>query len=128
MEMKDNLRIGVLLDLYGGLLTDRQYEMMSLYFNEDLSLSEIAGQFGISRQGVYDALRRSEDALDNYDKVLRLASVYEEHKKQLYEFKSQALAALDECRKVSFGKNIADKVIVLLENLDEKLEEYENRY
>lgn len=52
--------------------------------------------------------------------------MHEKHKNELYGFKQQALAALDECRKVSFGKNIADKIIALLEDLDEKLEEYEN--
>lgn len=126
MEMAKNLHIGVLLDLYGGLLTDRQYDMMSLYYNDDLSLSEIADQYGISRQGVHDALKRSEETLGHYDEVLGLAAVQEQQKQQLWEFKQQALEALEECRKVSFGKNIADKVIALLENLDRKLEEYEN--
>lgn len=126
MEMAKNLHIGVLLDLYGGLLTDRQYDMMSLYYNDDLSLSEIADQYGISRQGVHDALKRSEETLEHYDEVLGLAAVQEQQKQQLWEFKQQALEALEECRKVSFGKNIADKVIALLENLDRKLEEYEN--
>lgn len=127
MEMAKNLRVGVLLDLYGGLLTDRQYDMMSLYYNDDLSLSEIAEQYGISRQGVHDAIKRGEEALVHYDETLGLAAVQEQRKRELLEFKDQALEALEECRRVSFGKNIADKVIALLENLDGKLEEYENK-
>ncbi|MGN0634350.1 MAG: YlxM family DNA-binding protein [Oscillospiraceae bacterium] len=126
MEISKNLQIGVLFDLYGGLLTERQYEMMSMYYNDDLSLSEIAEQFQISRQGVHDAIKRSEESLMHYDSVLGLADIEKQHKAQLVEFKQQALEALDECRKVSFGKNIADKVIALLENLDRKLDEYEN--
>ena len=118
--------MGILLDIYGELLTERQYEMMSMYFHDDLSLSEIAEQYDISRQGVHDAIKRGEESLVNYDSVLKLAEMQEKQKEQLLEFKAQALEALDECRKVSFGKNIADKVIALLENLDSKLEEFEN--
>ena len=126
MEMAKNLQMGVLLDIYGALLTERQREMMDLYYNDDLSLSEIAEQYEISRQGVHDALKRSEETLRHYDNALGLAAAQQQQKDQLLEFKSQALEALDECRKVTFGKNIAEKVIALLENLDSKLEEYEN--
>ncbi|MBP3272339.1 MAG: putative DNA-binding protein [Ruminococcus sp.] len=126
MEIDKNLHMGILLDIYGELLTERQYEMMSMYFHDDLSLSEIAEQYDISRQGVHDAIKRGEESLVNYDSVLKLAEMQEKQKEQLLEFKAQALEALDECRKVSFGKNIADKVIALLENLDSKLEEFEN--
>lgn len=126
MEMDKNLHMGVLLDIYGELLTERQYDMMSMYFHDDLSLSEIAEQYDISRQGVHDAVKRGEETLESYDRVLGLAAMQEQQKAQLLEFKAQALEALAECRKVSFGKNIADKVIALLENLDSKLEEFEN--
>ncbi len=126
MEIDKNLRIGRLLGIYGGLLTERQYDIMSMYFDDDLSLSEIAEQFGISRQGVHDTVKRGEETLENYEKVLGLSSAQDKQRDQLLEFKAQALAALDECRKVTFGKNIAEKVIVLLENLDTKLMEYEN--
>ena len=126
MEIDKNLRIGRLLGIYGGLLTERQYDIMSMYFDDDLSLSEIAEQFGISRQGVHDTVKRGEETLENYEKVLGLSSAQDKQRDQLLEFKAQALAALDECRKVTFGRNIAEKVIVLLENLDTKLMEYEN--
>ncbi len=126
MEIEKNLHMGVLLDIYGGLLTKRQFEIMDLYFNEDLSLSEIAKFYGITRQGVHDTIKHSEETLLGYDKTLKLAESNERRKNELYGFKQLALEALDECRKVSFGKNIADKVIALLEDLDEKIKEYEN--
>ena len=125
-EIEKNLYMGVLLDLYGALLTEKQRDMMEMYFHDDLSLSEVAEQYGISRQGVHDAIKRSEEALEEYESKLGLAAQQRAQKAQLMEFKELALAALDECRKVSFGKNIADKVIALLEDLDSKLEEYEN--
>ena len=53
-------RMTMLFDFYGELLTDRQKEFFDLYYNEDLSLSEIAENAGISRQGVRDVIVRAE--------------------------------------------------------------------
>lgn len=124
--MEKNLEIGLLLDLYGKLLTDKQFEVLDLYYNDDLSLAEIAEQYDISRQGVHDAIKRGEELLVGYEKTLGLEAQQKAQLEMLTEFKSQALDVLNECRKVSFGKNIADKIIILLENLDSKLEEYDN--
>lgn len=57
----------MLLDFYGDLLTEKQRECYDLHFNEDLSLSEIAEQSGISRQGVWDNIRRAQDALEDIE-------------------------------------------------------------
>ena len=62
--MEDSrLMQSMLLDFYGELLTDKQRECYDLHYNEDLSLSEIAEQSGISRQGVWDNIRRAEASL-----------------------------------------------------------------
>jgi len=58
-----NLEITVLLDFYGDILTGNQREMLDFYYNQDLSLSEIAETSGISRQGVRDAIKRGESQL-----------------------------------------------------------------
>ncbi len=55
--------MAMLFDFYGELLTDRQRELFDLYYNEDLSLSEIAENTGITRQGVRDAIVRAEGFL-----------------------------------------------------------------
>ena len=57
-------RMTMLFDFYGELLTDRQKEFYDLYYNEDLSLSEIAENYGISRQGVRDVIVRAENLHD----------------------------------------------------------------
>ena len=57
----------MLLDFYGELLTDKQRECYDLHYNEDLSLSEIAEQCGISRQGVWDNIRRAESTLSGIE-------------------------------------------------------------
>lgn len=124
--MSKNLEISVLLDLYGELLTKKQYDMLDYYYNDDLSLAEIAEQYDISRQGVHDSIKRGEELLVNYENVLHLCENEKKYQDTLVEFKAQALDVLNECRKVSFGKNIADKTIILLENLDSKLAEFDN--
>ena len=69
-----DLNIGYLLDFYGDLLSERKHSVMDLYYNEDLSLGEIAEEIGISRQGVHDIIKKSEDELRFYEEKLGLAS------------------------------------------------------
>ena len=57
------LEMSLLFDFYGETLTEKQRELFDLYYNEDLSLSEIAKHAGITRQGVRDAVKRAEHAL-----------------------------------------------------------------
>lgn len=68
-----NMRYSLLLDFYGELLPSAQRDMIDLYYNEDLSLSEIAEQVGITRQGVRDSVRRAEDLLSDYEEKLGMA-------------------------------------------------------
>ena len=57
----------MLFDFFGELLTDKQREYFDLHYNEDLSLAEIAAAEGISRQGVWDIIRRAEETLRRYE-------------------------------------------------------------
>ena len=68
-----NLNIGYLLDFYGELLSERKRSVMEMYFNEDFSLAEIAEEIGISRQGVRDIIKKSEEELFFYEEKLGLA-------------------------------------------------------
>ena len=61
--MAKNLEISFLLDFYGDMLTDKQRDVVELYYNEDLSLAEIAAHSGITRQGVRDSIKRAEGQL-----------------------------------------------------------------
>ena len=60
-------RMTMLLDFYGEILTQRQREFFDLYYNEDLSLAEIAENYDISRQGVRDAIVRAETAMEELE-------------------------------------------------------------
>ena len=66
----DALEMTLLLDYYGELLTEKQKTCFDLYYNQDLSLGEIAEEAGISRQGVHDSLARAEAVLLDYEQKL----------------------------------------------------------
>ena len=68
--MEKNLNVSILLDFYGAMLTEKQREAVEYYYNDDLSLSEIADNQGISRQGVRDAIKHGEAALDELEQKL----------------------------------------------------------
>ncbi len=71
--MAKDFKWAYLIDTYGGLLTDKQLEVVDLYYNEDLSLAEIAENCGISRQGVRDSIKRAENTMLELEESLRLA-------------------------------------------------------
>lgn len=70
--MKD-LQYVLLLDCYGSLLTERQRALLDGYYNEDLSLAELAEPLGISRQAVHDSIRRGEHQLEQYEAQMGIA-------------------------------------------------------
>ncbi|BBI34475.1 YlxM family DNA-binding protein [Cohnella abietis] len=66
-------RINALFDFYGPLLTDKQQTFLKCYFHDDYTLGEIAADFQISRQAVYEHLKRAEQVLEDYESKLQLA-------------------------------------------------------
>lgn len=72
--MQKNLEISVLLDFYGDALTDKQREVIEFYYNEDLSLAEIAQIEGITRQGVRDSIKRGESVMNELEEKLGIAA------------------------------------------------------
>lgn len=70
--MDKNVEICLLLDFYGNLLTDRQREIMTLYYEDNLSLTEVASELTISKQGVSDSIKRSEKILYDTEAKLQL--------------------------------------------------------
>ena len=81
--MAKDLRISFLLDFYGDMLTDTQREVVDAYYNEDLSLAEIAQDRDITRQGVRDAIKRAEQQLLEMEERLGLAWRFQEIQKTL---------------------------------------------
>ena len=73
-DMESIEKISLLYDFYGRLLTEKQRQVMELYHEENLSLAEIAEEFGISRQGVHDTLKKAEHLLTEYENKLGLVA------------------------------------------------------
>ncbi|MCL1792946.1 MAG: YlxM family DNA-binding protein [Oscillospiraceae bacterium] len=76
-----NYKVSYLLDFYGNILTEKQKDAIDLYYNEDLSLAEIAEHVGITRQGVRDAIKRGEEILVEMEEKLGFAEKFGEYKK-----------------------------------------------
>lgn len=90
MLAKD-LRIAFLLDFYGDMLTDKQREVVDAYYNEDLSLGEIAAEKDITRQGVRDAIKRAEQQLLEMEDRLGLAKRFQSVRVALTQICDSAL-------------------------------------
>lgn len=79
--------ISMLLDFYGGLLTEKQRRIMTYHFEEDMSLGEISEELHISRQAVYDIIKRSEKVLRKYEMELGLINRFLLQKQKLMDIK-----------------------------------------
>ncbi len=118
--IEDVYEIVVLLDFYGQLLTKRQYDILDLHYNNDLSLGEIGEMLGISRQGVHDSIRKAKITLAGFEERLGLISRFREQEKNVS-------LALEHLRQVNgemsdLGKNSRFKeAIRLLEKLQDNL-------
>lgn len=75
------VEIGILFDFYGKLLSEKQYLVIELYYIHDLSLGEIGDELNVTRQGVFDLLKRAEQKLYQYEESLKLVEkFYSSHK------------------------------------------------
>ena len=72
--MENNIKFSILLEVYGKLLTEKQYELLDFYYNQDFGLSEIAENLGITRQAVRDNLKKGENNLVDFENKLNLLS------------------------------------------------------
>ncbi|MDF2721870.1 MAG: DNA-binding protein [Paenibacillus sp.] len=95
-------RINMLYDMYGSLLTDKQRTFLGLYFHDDYSLGEIAAEFDISRQAVYEHIKRAELALEEYEAKLALMAKHEQRRQYADRIESifsvESITGLDELK------------------------------
>lgn len=105
------MRINYLYDFYHSLLTPKQQSYMSLYYLDDYSLGEIAEEFNISRQAVYDNIKRTEAMLEEYEEKLLLLKKFQQRNELLNHLKTDAKK----------GKVVDDEFLRVIDAL-EKLE------
>ena len=105
-----NLNIGYLLDFYGDVLTERRRDALDFYYNNDMSLSEIAEEMGISRQGVRDLIKKAEEELLFYEEKLGLA-------KKLADAQKHAKRAIEICSDSGADEELKREIELLLETV-----------
>lgn len=88
----EGLRVSLLLDFYGNLLTRRQREIATYYYNDDLSLAEISELTGITRQGVRDSVKKAEQMLCDYEKNLLMYESYTRRLEELTKLRGEITA------------------------------------
>ena len=116
-----NLKVSLLLDFYGETLTQKQREVIELYYDEDLSLAEIAEHAKITRQGVRDCIKRGEATLFFMEEKLGLAKRFERMEKILAEIGRSADQIGEINERYCFSSEIGDyaqKIKSALEELD----------
>ncbi|NLY67626.1 MAG: DNA-binding protein [Tissierellia bacterium] len=115
--MVDKLvEIGILFDFYGKLLSKKQYSVVELYYLHDLSLAEIGEELDISRQGVYDILKRAEENLYQYEERLNLVKKFYKNEKTLEEIYKLAQDIEEETRKID-NRELQGKVNDLIDKI-----------
>ena len=111
--MEKNVKLSILCELYGKLLTKKQYEFLNDYYNNDLSLSEIAENNKITRQAVRDNIKKGEKKLFEYEeKLLFMKRMFNQEKKI-----EKVLSELTKIQKDSSDKKVAS----ILESIKKEL-------
>ncbi len=104
--MAKDLEISFLLDFYGDMLTEKQREVIEFYYNDDLSLSEIADNEGITRQGVRDSIKRAEAQLLDMEQRLGLAKRFREMRSGLEQISEAARRIQDYNRQYVYSNDL----------------------
>ncbi|MBC8570126.1 YlxM family DNA-binding protein [Zongyangia hominis] len=120
--MSKDLSVSILLDIYGDMLTEKQKEVIELYYNEDLSLGEISELSGITRQGVRDSIKRGEAFLMEMEDKLHFAQKQKEMAELLGKIKEMAEQMAEHNKRFCFSREIA-QMAAQVYNAAEKLEE-----
>lgn len=117
--MAKDLNIALLLDFYGELLTEKQRDMIELYYDEDLSLGEIAETAKITRQGVRDSIKRGEQQLFEYEEKLGLAAKFQKISDLLEKIDNLANDINKESTTYNYSRNISIRAEMIMECVKE---------
>ncbi|MBM7715639.1 putative DNA-binding protein YlxM (UPF0122 family) [Bacillus thermophilus] len=109
MMLEKTTRMNYLYDFYQTLLTPKQRNYMALYYRDDLSLGEIAENYGVSRQAVYDNLKRTEALLEEYESKLLLLEKFQKRTHLTSLMREQ----------LSDFPDLKDKISIYLDKLEE---------
>ncbi len=120
--MAKDLDVIILFDIYGDMLTKKQQDFISYYYNDDLSLAEIAENEGITRQGVRDAIQRAQSQLYTFERHLGLRERFDNIKKGLEEINELTQVINEVNRRTVLSREINDataRISVLTQMISE---------
>ena len=118
--MEKIVRQSILFDFYGKLLTEHQKNIYQDIVFDDMSYSEIADLEGISRQGVYDLIKRCDRILEEYEEKLKLVEKFQNTKGMVANIQTLA----KELKESNSNKALADKIDAIVQTSNAILEEY----
>lgn len=99
--MKDIVKYARMLDLYGGILTEKQYDMLDSYYCRDLTLEEIAENHAVSRQAVHYAVRNAEEKIQKLESQLRIMEKYDMLEERLIRVRDAAQSEKCDAKSIS---------------------------
>lgn len=109
--MAKDLKMTVLLDFYGDMLTEKQRDFLGYYYNDDFSLAEIAENEGITRQGVRDSIKRAESQLTDMEARLGLVRRFDEVREGLREIMQSAADIQEQNKRFGMSREINDLTV-----------------
>lgn len=113
--MAKDFNISLLLDFYGDMLTEKQRQVIEYYYNDDLSLSEISENVGITRQGVRDSIKRAEGQLLGMEERLGLVCRFREFAAGLEQIEETAEKIKEYNDHYTYSKEIREGTLKILE-------------
>ena len=120
--MSKDLNIALLLDFYGEMLTDKQRDVVELYYDEDLSLGEIAETQKITRQGVRDSIKRGESQLHELEEKLGLVKKFIKYSELLEKIENYANEINIESTTYNYPRTISSRAQMIMECVKESKE------
>lgn len=111
--IEKKMRLGNLFVFYGELLTEKQQDILELYCHNDLSLGEISEDLEISRQAVYDTIRRSEKLLESYEEKLGLMDRFDETEKRM----KNLVAEIDKLKSIILNDGAREELLLEIEEI-----------
>ncbi len=115
--MAKDYKYALLLDYYGDMLTEKQRDVLDLYYNEDMSLAEIAEHERITRQGVHDSIHRGEQLLSELEDKLAFAEKLRKYEKALGNIKALSESIYTECKTYNYSNSISRNASMIIEQI-----------
>lgn len=115
--LEKTVEISVLYDFYKQLLTEKQRDIVDLYYNQDLSLGEIADEFDVSRQAVFDILKRTEKSLYQYEEKLNFIKSTNDKNKRISKILDSIIDLENEPDLISSPERLIKRIFYIKDEL-----------